>query len=417
MTRLFSVGYAVRTRFGALWAPLLEFRFFTRMAANLVGHQVRTAYPTRLRILTLAAVLSGTSLAYADTLIPIDAAQAGKLDIRTAQVQVADAVPLLTASARVVVPPGREFMVSTPHAGLVSRVDVAVGDSVVQGQELAQLASAAFLTLQREALQASNEHRLADSLLSRDEKLLTEGAIPKRRWEETRNQHDKQSAGDSEVRQVLTIAGMSRAEVERLIKTQKLSDHLAIKAPMTGMVLEKLITTGQQVDQLAPLFRVADMSRLWLEIDLPPEQVGNVAMGDQVRVKGQALVARISGVGRQVLPTTHSVIARAEFENQPPRAGQALVNGLYPGQTVGVDILRAEAAEKLWRVPASALARHADAAYVFVQTARGFEPRRVESLGQSNGELVLRGPLTVGDAVAVQGVAAIKAKWTEEKEP
>lgn len=393
------------------------FSFFTRMTAGLV-----TRYPTRL---VIAAALSSASLVYAATPIPISAEQAVKLDIRTAPAQAAAAVPLLTAAARVVVPPGREFMVSTPHAGLVSRVDVAVGDGVVQGQELAQLASAAFLTLQREALQAANEHRLADSLLSRDEKLLSEGAIPKRRWEETRNQHDKQSAGDSEVRQVLTIAGMTQAEVERLIKTQKLSDHLAIKAPMTGMVLEKLITTGQQVDQLAPLFRVADMSRLWLEIDLPPEQVGNVAVGDQVRVKGQDLIARISGVGRQVLPTTHSVVARAEFANgadEPsPPAAAASANRLYPGQTVSVDILSADAgkttpdpAQGLWRVPASALTRHADAAYVFVQTAQGFEPRRVEPLGQSEGGWVLRGPLTVNDAVAVQGVAAIKAKWTEE---
>ncbi|WP_156303132.1 efflux RND transporter periplasmic adaptor subunit, partial [Methylogaea oryzae] len=204
------------------------------------------------------------------------------------------------ASARVVVPPGREFMVSATHAGLVSRIDVAVGDTVTKGQVLAQMASPAFLTLQREALQASHEHHLADSLLNRDQKLLAEGAIPKRRWDETRTLHDKNSAGDAEVRQVLSIAGMTPAEIDQLFKTQKLTDRLEIRAPVSGTVLERLVTTGERVDQLAALFRVADVSRLWLEIDLPPEQVDKVADGDVARVQGREISARIDSVGKQV---------------------------------------------------------------------------------------------------------------------
>lgn len=355
----------------------------------------------------IAAALLAAPLAQAEALIPIDAEQAAKLDIRTAKIQPADTVPLLSAAARVVVPSGRQFMVSAPHAGLASRIDVAVGDTVKAGQVLAQLASPAFLAAQREALQAANDHRLADSVLTRDKKLLAEGAIPQRRWEETRSVHDKHAASDNETRQVLSIAGMSPAEVERLMKTQKLSDRLEIKSPMAGLVLEVRITTGQQVDQLAPLFRVADVSRLWLEIDLPPEQVDKIAPGDVVRVTGSNLNAKIVGVGRQVLPNTHSVVARAELDNGEYR--------LYPGQTVGVDLLHTGTGS-VFRAPAQALARQAGGNFVFVKKAQGFEARAVEPLGQSGGELMLRGELSPEDEVAVQGVAAIKAKWTEKED-
>jgi cobalt-zinc-cadmium efflux system membrane fusion protein len=377
-------------------------------ACTIPGHGLRHSLPERRNFLIAIACCLSVSLAQAETLIPIDAEQAAKLDIRTVQPQPAEAVPLLSAAARVVVPPGREFMVSAPHAGLASRIDVAVGDTVKAGQVLAQLASPAFLAVQREALQAANEHRLADSVLTREQKLLAEGAIPQRRWEETRSLHDTRAASDNEVRQVLNIAGMSPAEVERLLKTQKLSDRLEIKSPMAGMVLEVRITTGQQVEQLAPLFRVADASRLWLEIDLPPEQVDKIAPGDIARVAGAKLSAKITGVGRQVLPNTHSVVARAELDNGGQR--------LYPGQTVGVELLRAEAGG-VFRLPAQALARQAGASFVFVKQPQGFVPRTVESLGQSGADLILRGALTPDDQVAVQGVAAIKAKWTEEKEP
>lgn len=365
------------------------------------------AFVMRRRLVAVGTGLFlAATLAHAANLVPISAEQAVKLDIRTANPQPAEAVPLLSASARVVVPPGREFMVSATHAGMVSRIDVAVGDTAAQGQVLAELVSPAFLALQREALQAAHEHRLADSLLARDQKLLSEGAIPKRRWEETRTLHDKNSAGDSEVRQVLAIAGMTGAEVEQLMKTQKLTDRLEIKAPVSGMVLERLVTTGGRVDQLAPLFRVADVSRLWLEIDLPPEQVNKIAEGDLVRVQGLDVRARIGSVGRQVLTATHSVVARAEVDNG--------AHELFPGQTVGVDIQRSRVAAA-FRLPATALARQAGASYVFVKRSQGFEPRTVESLGQSGGDLVLRGQLTAEDEVAVQGVAAIKAKWAESE--
>lgn len=338
----------------------------------------------------------------AEEVIPFTAEQVANLGILTAKLEPAQAVPVLSASARVVVPPGQEFVVSAPQGGLVSRIDVAVGDTVQAGDLLAELASEAYVGLQRELLHAVGEHRLADMHLVRDRKLHEVGAIAQRRLQETLVQHDQSAASDSEARQVLAIAGMTDAELERLLKTKKLNNRMAIKSPVGGMVLERLATTGERVDQLAPLFRVADVSRLWLEINLPPERVGLVAVGDTVRIDGDARAARVEAVGRQVSAATHTVEARAELDR-----GE---HNLYPGQTVGVTLQRGGASA--FRVPAPALARHENGIYVFVKMPQGFIAVPVELLGQDNGLSVVRGTLAKGNEIAVQGVAAIKAKWT-----
>jgi cobalt-zinc-cadmium efflux system membrane fusion protein len=343
----------------------------------------------------MAAASAGETVAVSDE-------QAHLLGIVTAPPQTVDQVPLLKATARVSVPPQQEYIVSAPQAGLVSRVAASAGEKVTAGQTLAWLASPAFLALQREYLHAAREHRLADSQMERDRHLLSAGAIPGRRYQETATEHDKHSASDEENRQVLRLAGMSEIEINALRKTAKLSDTLQIRAPFAGVVLERMATAGRQVDQLAPLFRIANLDRLWLEINLPQEQAAAILEGDLVETS--VARGRIVALNRQVDAASQSVLARAEVEGQ--------VDGLRPGQVLEAEILR-PAGEPVFSLPGAALTYHGAGAFVFVRVAQGFEARRVEVLARRDASVIVRGALSAADAVAVQGVAALKARWTE----
>jgi len=331
--------------------------------------------------------------------------QAQLLGIVTAAPQSADKVPQLRAPARVVLPPQQEYVVSATQAGLVSRVAASAGEKVAAGQTLALLASPAFLALQRDYLHAVREHHLADSQVARDRRLLDAGAIPQRRYQETGVLHDKHSASDDETRQVLRLAGMSEDEIDALRKTGKLSDTLMIRAPFAGVVLESMAAAGRQVDQLAPLFRIANLGRLWLEIHLPQEQAAAILEGDLV--EAGAAHGKIAVVNRQVDPATQSVLARAEVENAH--------DDLRPGQMLEAEILR-PAAEAVFSLPAAALTHHGAGAFVFVRVAQGFEARRVDELSRREATVVVRGALSAADQIAVQGVAALKARWTEAGE-
>lgn len=352
-------------------------------------------------IFCLLAWLATTASA-GDT-VAVSDQQAQLLGIVTAAPQTVDRVPLLKAAARVVLPPQQEYVVSAPQAGLVSRVAASAGEKVAAGQTLALLSSPAFLALQRDYLHAVREHHLADSQVARDHRLLDAGAIPERRYQETGVLHDKHSASDDETRQVLRLAGMSEDEIEALRKTAKLSDTLSIRAPFAGVVLETLAAAGRQVDQLAPLFRIANLDRLWLEIHLPQEQAAAVLENDLV--EAGAARGKIGAVNRQVDPATQSVLARAAVENAH--------DDLRPGQVLEAEILR-PASEPVFSLPAAALTHHGAGAFVFVRVAQGFEARRVEVLARRESTVVVRGALGAADTVAVQGVAALKARWTEE---
>ncbi|HLF97728.1 MAG TPA: efflux RND transporter periplasmic adaptor subunit [Methylococcaceae bacterium] len=331
--------------------------------------------------------------------------QAQLLGIVTAAPQSADKVPQLRAPARVVLPPQQEYVVSATQAGLVSRVAASAGEKVAAGQTLALLASPAFLALQRDYLHAVREHHLADSQVARDRRLLDAGAIPQRRYQETGVLHDKHSASDDEARQVLRLAGMNEDEIDALRKTAKLSDTLSIRAPFAGVVLENMAAAGRQVDQLAPLFRIANLDRLWLEIHLPQEQAAAILDGDLV--EAGAARGKITAVNRQVDPATQSVPARAEVENAH--------DDLRPGQMLEAEILR-PAGEPVFSLPAAALTHHGAGAFVFVRVATGFEARSVEMLGRREATVFVRGALSAADRIAVQGVAALKARWTEADE-
>lgn len=343
-----------------------------------------------------------TTAASAGDTVPVSDAQVQLLGIVTAMPQTVEKVPLLKVSARVVLPPQQEYVVSAPQAGLVSRVTASAGEKVAVGQTLALLASPAFLALQREYLHAMREHHLADSQVARDKRLLDSGAIPQRRYQETGVLHDKHSASDDEARQVLRLAGMTDDEIDALRKTAKFSDTLSIRAPFAGVVLESMAAAGRQVDQLAPLFRVGNLGRLWLEINLPQEHAAAILDGDLV--EAGAARGKVTAVNRQVDSATQSVLARAEVENAH--------DDLRPGQMLEAEVLR-PAGEPVFSLPAAALTHRGAEAFVFVRVAQGFEARRVDQLARRDSTVVVRGALGAADQIVVQGVAALKARWTE----
>ena len=88
----------------------------------------------------LAQVAPAQSTASSPLLLSLNAKQQASLGVQVATVQASTGGQLL-ASATVVMPPGKEFTVSAPYAGQVSRLLVGVGDSVKAGAALAHFTS------------------------------------------------------------------------------------------------------------------------------------------------------------------------------------------------------------------------------------------------------------------------------------
>ncbi len=313
-------------------------------------------------------------------------------------------VPVVQASARITIPPNQEFVVSAPYSGLVSSVEAALGEWVRKGQVLARINSPELLTLQRDLLNDSSELQLAAAKMRRDEMLLNEDVISQRRWQETRSQYKKQATLVNEAKQMLRIAGMSQTEIRQLLRTRRLSSTLNIHAPAGGVILKKKIVAGQPVGALTPLFRLANLDKLWLDISMPQERVKAIALNDQVTIEGSNIRAKVTLIGQSVNPDNQSVLVRAVIERND--------SSVRPGQKVTVRLLK-PAGRPMFDLPISAVMRAGEQSYVFARVEGGFEARRVTIAGREGQSVTISEGLNPGQPVVVKGVAALKANWLE----
>lgn len=337
-----------------------------------------------------------------DAQIRISQQQIDNLDIKTAALVPSSTVPLFYAPGKVVTPADREILVSSSQPGLVTRLAANVGDTVHKGQTLAQLRSPELVGLQQAFLAAASELHLAGLERNRDQKLLQEGVIAERRWQETQTQHSGKAARADEARQLLLLAGMSPADIQTLAQTRKLGDSLQIRSPIDGVVLERMVNLGARLDIQAPLYRVADLAELWLEISIPQERLSTVKVGDRVRLESGDISATISLLGQSVNVDNQTVLARAVVDGRP--------QGLRVGQNVNVQILQ-HGVPGGFSVPNSALSQNEGRSYVFVRNAEGFAVVEVAVNGKQGSESLISGALTGNEHIAVKGAVALKANW------
>jgi Cu(I)/Ag(I) efflux system membrane fusion protein len=206
--------------------------------------------------------------------------------------------------------------------------------------------------------------------------------------------HDA-GAHDS-ARERLKLLGVPEDEVARLDRDKSPSSRITLRSPVSGTVLERNVVEGQYVGADSPLLTVADLSRVWVLVDLYEMDLGRVKVGDRARFTADGLPGRaFDGAIDFIYPTVSS-----ETRTLKARLSLASPGGLLkPGMYGQVDVsTRANLGALV--VPAEAVVQTGELSYVFLARGEGrFEPRRVWT-GRGDGEriTVLRG-LAEGDTV------------------
>lgn len=301
--------------------------------------------------------------------------------------------------ARVEVPANNQRMVTAPVAGLVTRLTKSAGDPVRAGESLASLASTELLAEQRGLMTTQAQLRLARDKAVRDEKLFAEGIIAESRLRQSQAELATAQAEYGAQRATLRAYGVGDQGVAAM-SAGKLSTSLGVAAPISGVVLEQLADVGSRVEMGAPLYKLANLSRLILEIQLPASQANVFAPGQTVTVAGSQAVGKITAIGAQV-GGAQTLTVRAEVRDPQ--------NLLRPGQQVEART-SAQVKGNFYSVPAQAIAWQSGKAYVFVATPSGFNAMPVSVQTQSS-QSVLVGGLKGNERIAVSGLAALKSLW------
>jgi cobalt-zinc-cadmium efflux system membrane fusion protein len=263
--------------------------------------------------------------------------------------------------------------------------------------------------LQQEYLKADNALQLVSAIYQRDKKLLQEGVIADRRWQETSSQYHSAVSEVDKQKQLLEMTGMTAGEVGQFGKTHKLSRQLNVKAPITGVVIERLAIVGTHIDMMAPIYRVANLDQLWLELAIPQERIANIKVGDRIEIEnavgstGQSLTAKISLLGQSVNSENQAILARAVIDKQ------SLVS-LRPGQRLNARIIQSNN-KAMYKIPNAAIAQNEGKTYIFIRQQQGFMVTPITVIGKQDVDSIISGDFTGKEDIAINGAVALKANW------
>lgn len=182
-------------------------------------------------------------------------------------------------------------------------------------------------------------------------------------------------------RQRLRLWDISDSQIDRILRTGRAQRTLTLHAPVSGIVVEKNILSGQAVQAGQPLYTIADLSEVWVEAEVREADAGLIAEGDVATVEVSAFPGRpLQGRVEYVYPTlqeqARTLKARIAIANPDGR----LKPGMYatvrlsaPGRTA-------------LTVPTSAILNTGERRVVFVDMGAGeIMPHEVE-IGSIAGE-------------------------------
>ncbi len=333
--------------------------------------------------------------------ITLTSKQIQALGIGTAALPAKQYGELSGMPAQVVVPNNQMFIISTPLSGMLEQILVGIGDMVKKGQPLARLQSPALVEAQRGLLQASTQAQLAKGNFARDEQLWRDGIIAESRYRVAQSQYMEASAALAERKQMLRLSGMPEGDIAKMQSSSTLNSLLTIVSPTDGAVLEKTASPGQRLDAAVPLFKIARLEPLHLEIQAPLANTRGLKVGAIVTVPEFGVQGKLIAIGRSLSGGNQAVILRALIQQG--------AESLRPGQFVEVNITTAPGSGAQWNVPNGALAHTANKTLVFVQTAKGFRAEAVTIIHEGAHNSVISGKFEGNEKIAVHGVSALKA--------
>jgi len=328
---------------------------------------------------------------------------------------------VIPATGKVLVPEDRVAVIGPVNEGRIVRLFAGQGSRVQKGQKLADLESADIDQAEADYLKAladyenarrssAAEIRLAQANYDRT-KLLYEKTITAGKNLQTA-EHDLEvakAAGESSVngakatltaaRRHLLILGLSSSTIDSLPKKPDLAAVFSLNSPIAGTVIERNATVGASVGTDANLFKIIDLSRVWIDANVFEKDLARVRMGQEVKVNlpalpGSTYTGRVILIDSVVDPETRTIKVRTEVANPDSR--------LKPDMFANVEIVT-DLNRSAISVPQTAVLNDGGKTVVFVAEGNGYQKREVHTGIQNGDRLEIVEGLSPGEKVVVKG--------------
>jgi len=345
--------------------------------------------------------------------------QSGAIEIEIVTQQSIAGV--ISATGKILVPENRMAVIGPVNQGRIVRLYAGQGTRVRKGQKLADLESAdidqaeadylkALADYQNAVRSSAAEVKLAQESYDRN-KLLYEQKITAGKNLQSA-EHDLEvakAAAENSVngtkaaltaaRRKLLILGLTDATIDALSKRTDLAATFSLNSPIDGIVIERNATIGASVATDANLFKIINLSQVWIDANVFEKDLQRVRPGQEVKLTVPAFPqttfsGRVIFVDSVVNPETRTVNVRTEVANPDGR----LKPDMFANVQIVTDVNRAAIS-----IPQSAILNDEGKTVVFVADGNGYKKRQVQAGIQNNDRVEIVDGLNAGDKVVVKG--------------
>ena len=339
-----------------------------------------------------------------EKVVRVPAERAQQLGI---QVEVARAGGLqtsLTLSGTVALNAERRVHVVSRIPGIVQESRKQLGDPVRAGEVMAVIDSRELADTKAVYLAARERLSLAETTFTREKDLWEKKIAPEEDYLKAKQALAEVRIEVQVAAQKLRALGVSEASVQQLAgRTNASLTRYEVIAPLAGTVIEKHITVGEMLKDDTEAFVVADLSTVWVDLNIAAKDLALVRKGQRVVIaadttmKAEGTVSYISAV---VSDETRTVLTRVVLPNPDGR--------WRPGLFVTATLIASNTPVAVL-IPKTATQTIEGQPSVFVQTPEGFAPRPV-TLGRANETHVeITAGLQAGERYAATETFVLKA--------
>lgn len=289
-------------------------------------------------------------------------------------------------------------------SGRVERLSVVEGTNVRAGTMLLTMSSPEVAELQGNLRAAEARLAEADATLTRTRRLVELGAGAGKDLVAAESTQRAAQAEVAQLRQRLAALGGSASS-----DGTDVASTTSVRAPSNATVIERLVNPGQWIEAGTAVVKLANLSTVWVMVNLPEARLPAVQVGAPVEIRVAALdnaviVGKVSYIESQLDPETRTAPVRIEM----PNPGQRLRIGMFvevaiEGRRTGGDQLM---------IPSTAVQRIGERTVVFVpldETGK-FQIRDVELGAESEGSRLVITGLRAGERVVSKGGFTLKSQ-------
>ncbi len=270
-------------------------------------------------------------------------------------------------------------------SGVAHDVSVQLGDVVSKGQTLAVMKSAEMAGFTKDYISAEADLRSAKRTLESTQDLYKSGLASQKDMEEAQSDYDKAVAENKRATAVVSI-------------NKSNDEGYVVKAPISGFVIEKNLTDNTQVraDNSSNLFTIADLSDVFVLINIYESDIANVQTGDPVKITtlsypDKVFTGNIDKIYDMLDPDNKVIKARVKINNPG--------NKLKPEMFASVTI-KAKSGEALPEVNTRGLIFDNDKNYVIVVDGKAkVHVQQVDIAKRVEDRAYIRAGLKPGDRI------------------